>query len=72
MAPLADGLGYRLFATDGGVFDFNAPFYGSTGNISLNRPIIGGLDDAAGDGYWLIASDGGVFSFNAPFLGSAA
>ena len=54
------------------MFTFDAPFFGSTGSIHLNRPIIDGLDDPVGDGYWLIASDGGVFSFNAPFLGSAA
>jgi hypothetical protein len=72
MAPLSNGSGYRLIASDGGVFAFRAPFYGSTGGIRLNRPVIGGLDDGDGDGYWLMASDGGVFSFRAPFLGSAA
>ena len=54
------------------MFAFNAAFFGSTGNIHLNRPIVGGLGDPATGGYWLIASDGGVLSFNPPFLGSAA
>ncbi len=34
--------GYWLVAADGGIFSFgDAPFYGSTGNIVLNRPIVG-------------------------------
>ena len=43
-APIAGivrsfGLGYYLFATDGGVFSFNAEFLGSMGGRSLNAPI---------------------------------
>ena len=58
-------------ASDGGVFTYgDATFAGSTGNIHLNKPVVGmGLDRTTG-GYWLVASDGGVFSFNAPFMGS--
>jgi hypothetical protein len=63
-------IGYWLVAKDGGVFSFNAPFYGSTGDIRLNAPIIGMASDPATGGYWLVASDGGVFSFHAPFFGS--
>ncbi|MGC8466525.1 MAG: hypothetical protein ACP5O0_11480, partial [Acidimicrobiales bacterium] len=34
--------GYRLVASDGGIFSFgDAQFYGSTGNIKLNAPIVG-------------------------------
>jgi hypothetical protein len=72
IAAAADGGGYRLVASDGGVFCFNEPFFGSTGSIRLNRPMIAGLTDDATGGYWLTASDGGVFSYNAPFYGSAA
>ena len=36
----ADGQGYWLLAKDGGVFSFNAPFYGSTGNLKLNKPVV--------------------------------
>ncbi len=63
---------YWLVASDGGIFTFGgAPFYGSTGNIHLNQPIVGMAASANSTGYWLVASDGGVFSFgNAPFLGS--
>ncbi len=64
--------GYWVNATDGGIFSFgNAQFYGSTGSIRLNQPVvaIASTHDAAG--YWEVATDGGVFSFgDAQFLGS--
>jgi hypothetical protein len=64
--------GYRLVASDGGIFSFGgASFLGSTGAIHLNRPIVGMADDQQTGGYWLVASDGGIFSFGAPFDGSA-
>ena len=69
-AGLAPAQGYRMVATDGGIFAFNAPFYGSTGGQHLNAPIVGTAPDTATGGYWLVASDGGVFAFNAPFYGS--
>ncbi len=63
--------GYWLVASDGGIFSFNAPFFGSTGAIRLNKPIVGMAPTENGGGYWLVASDGGVFTFgNAPFFGS--
>ena len=46
------------------------PFYGSTGAIHLDKPIVGMAADPATGGYWLVASDGGIFSFDAPFHGS--
>ena len=64
--------GYRTVASDGGIFTFGgAPFYGSTGAIHLNRPIVG-MADANGGGYYLVASDGGIFNFGpgAAFYGS--
>ena len=40
--PPPDGQGYWLVASDGGVFTFgDAGFFGSTGNIHLNQPIVG-------------------------------
>jgi hypothetical protein len=64
--------GYRLVASDGGIFSFGgANFLGSTGAIHLNRPIVGMANDQQTGGYWLVASDGGIFSFGAPFFGSA-
>jgi uncharacterized delta-60 repeat protein len=62
--------GYWLVASDGGIFAFNAPFSGSTGAITLNKPIVGMAADPDGKGYWLVASDGGIFAFDAPFFGS--
>jgi hypothetical protein len=78
--------GYWLVATDGGIFSFGEPFYGSTGNIVLNQPVNGMTVTASGHGYWFVASDGGIFSFgdaqfhgsmggktlNAPIVGMAA
>ena len=64
--------GYWLVATDGGIFTFGgAQFWGSTGNIALNKPIVGMAATHEGRGYWLVASDGGIFSFgDAQFYGS--
>ena len=62
--------GYRLVASDGGIFAFNAPFYGSMGGKHLDKPVVGIAADAATGGYWEVASDGGIFAFNAPFYGS--
>jgi len=63
--------GYWLVAADGGVFSYDAPFFGSTGGTHLNRPVVGIMPTSDGSGYRLVAADGGVFSFGAPFLGSA-
>jgi hypothetical protein len=71
-APIARS-GYRFVATDGGVFSYGpgAPFLGSTGNLVLNKPVVGMSVMPAGDGYYLVASDGGIFNFgSAQFFGS--
>jgi hypothetical protein len=64
--------GYRLVASDGGIFTFgDAAFFGSTGAIHLNQPIVGMATTPDGKGYWFTASDGGVFSYgDSPFFGS--
>ena len=66
------GNGYWLVATDGGVFTFgDAGFYGSLGDVNLNKPITGMVPTPTGNGYWLVASDGGIFAFgDAEFFGS--
>jgi hypothetical protein len=66
------GEGYRFVASDGGVFDFgDASFWGSTGSITLNRPVVGMASTPSTSGYWLVASDGGLFSYgDAQFFGS--
>jgi hypothetical protein len=63
---------YWLVASDGGIFSFGgAPFYGSTGGTTLNKPVVGMAATPDGGGYWLVASDGGVFSYgDATFYGS--
>ncbi len=59
--------GYRFVGSDGGVFDFgNAPFEGSTGNLTLQKPIVGMAATPTGNGYWLVASDGGIFASATP------
>jgi hypothetical protein len=69
--------GYMLTGSDGGIFSFgqvpgNAGYFGSAGNIHLNKPIVGMALTPDGGGYWLVASDGGVFSYgDAFFYGSA-
>ena len=62
--------GYVEVASDGGVFNYGSPFYGSQGGKALNTPIVGIAGDPATGGYWEVAADGGVFSFNAPYEGS--
>ena len=32
--------GYWLVAADGGIFAFDVPFLGSTGAITLNKPVV--------------------------------
>jgi hypothetical protein len=63
MAADAGTGGYWLVASDGGIFAFNARFYGSTGSIVLNKPIVGMESDATGSGYRFVAADGGVFPY---------
>ncbi|HLM94688.1 MAG TPA: glycoside hydrolase family 43 protein [Acidimicrobiales bacterium] len=64
--------GYWQVAADGGVFTFgSAGFYGSTGSIRLNKPVVGMAPTPDRRGYWLVASDGGVFAYgDAWFYGS--
>jgi hypothetical protein len=61
-----------LVGSDGGIFSFGAAqFYGSTGALILQRPVVGITPTANDGGYWLVASDGGIFSFgNAGYYGS--
>src|SRR5207248_927996 len=63
---------YWLVSAGGGIFPYGrARFFGSTGALPLNRPIVGLAATPSGDGYWMVATDGGVFSFgDAGFFGS--
>ncbi len=64
--------GYQEVASDGGIFNFgDAGFFGSTGSLALNKPVVGMAATPDGKGYWLVASDGGIFNFgDAGFFGS--
>jgi hypothetical protein len=64
--------GYWQVGADGGIFSFgSAAFYGSTGSMRLNKPVVGMAATPDGRGYWLVASDGGVFAYgDAGFYGS--
>ena len=65
------GQGYTELASDGGIFNFGTPFFGSMGGQPLNRPMVAGVQVSGQPGYWMVASDGGVFSFGAAgFYGS--
>jgi hypothetical protein len=72
--PVGQGAkeGYDLVGSDGGIFTFgSAAFYGSTGSLKLQRPVVGITPTPDHGGYWLVASDGGVFAFgDAGFYGS--
>jgi Glycosyl hydrolase family 26 len=69
MTATADGNGYWLVASDGGIFSYgDATFYGSTGGMHLNKPIVGMAVTTDGKGYWLVASDGGIFSYGDAFF----
>ena len=71
MAATPSGNGYWLVASDGGIFTFgDAQFHGSTGAMTLNKPISSVVQTQLG--YDLVAEDGGVFNFSSPFLGSGA
>ena len=72
MAATPDGKGYWLVASDGGIFTFgDAGYYGSTGAMTLNKPIVGMAATPGGAGYRLVASDGGICTFgDAKYYGS--
>jgi hypothetical protein len=59
-------------ASDGGIFSFGtAQFYGSTGALHLNQPVVGMQATTTGNGYRFVAADGGIFDFgDAQFYGS--
>jgi hypothetical protein len=70
--PSTASHGYWLIGSDGGIFTFgSAQFYGSTGSLHVQRPVVSIVATANRRGYWVGASDGGVFAFgDAGFHGS--
>jgi hypothetical protein len=46
------------------MFSFgDARFFGSTGAMHLNAPIVGMASTRSGRGYWLVTADGSVFAY---------
>ncbi|MGH2651017.1 MAG: hypothetical protein ACRDHK_07395, partial [Actinomycetota bacterium] len=72
LVNLVHGRGYWLVGEDGGLFAFgDAGFFGSTGGMKLNAPIVAIAPTPTALGYWMVASDGGLFAFgDAEFFGS--
>lgn len=66
------GLGYWVFAADGGVFAYgDAQFHGSAADIKLEAPIVAADVTPTAAGYWLLGADGGVFAFgDAAYFGN--
>lgn len=63
--------GYWLYASDGGIFAFDAPFFGCAAEHNPAAPIVGMAATRSGKGYWQVGADGGIFCFgDAGFSGS--
>jgi ribosomal protein L24E len=70
--PVGSNEGFWLLGRDGGVFSFGtAPYFGSIGNIPLNKQIVAIVPKPDSTGYWFVSSDGGIFAYKAAFWGSA-
>lgn len=63
VAMSADGKGYWLVGTDGGVFSFGVPFYGSRGAVTDTDSMVSIAADPLNRGYWTLSENGGVFTF---------
>jgi hypothetical protein len=73
MVPSADGGGYFMVASDGGVFAFgDAHFAGSCPGIGgCSGAAVAVMPDANGNGYWLVTQSGHVYTFgDAPYFGA--
>jgi len=63
--------GYWEVAATGGIFSFDAPFYGSaTGHAS--SPVVGMASTLTGNGYWIGDATGQVFAKGVPSEGTMA
>jgi ribosomal protein L24E len=66
--PPSTPSGYYTVASDGGIFSFGSQpgfpgFFGSTGAIKLNQPVVGMAVMPDKQGYFMVAKDGGIFTF---------
>jgi hypothetical protein len=64
--------GYWLTTSRGNVYQFHAPWSGSSATMTLPAPVVGVAEDARTGGYWLVTAAGGVYNFDAPWYGSMA
>jgi ribosomal protein L24E len=71
--PVESNQGFWLLGRDGGIFSFGtAGFYGSIGNIPLQKQIVSMATKPDSSGYWFVGSDGSIYAYKAPFWGSTA
>ncbi len=65
LVPSADGGGYFMVASDGGVFAFgDARFAGSCPGIGgCSGAAVAVMPDSSGNGYWVVTQTGHVYSF---------
>ncbi|HEX4219083.1 MAG TPA: hypothetical protein VHZ02_11975, partial [Acidimicrobiales bacterium] len=55
--------GYDLVASDGGIFTFATPFYGSGAGAGQTQPVVGMAATPDGKGYWLVTRGGTVSDY---------
>jgi len=55
--------GYRMVASDGGIFSFDAPFLGSPVGTGLAQPVLGMVSTTDGSGYWVLGTGGALEGF---------
>ncbi|MDQ1502084.1 MAG: hypothetical protein QOI86_5424, partial [Actinomycetota bacterium] len=71
--PVESNQGFWLLGRDGGIFSFGtAGFYGSIGNIPLQKQIVSMAAKPDSTGYWFVGSDGSIYAYKAPFWGSTS
>ncbi len=73
MAGTADGKGYVMVGSNGGVYAFgDAQYAGSLPGLGISVANVVGLAlSPSGKGYWMVSSDGAVYAFgDAPYEGS--
>ena len=68
MATAADGSGYWVVASDGGIFAFDVPFYGSMGGTRLIRASDAGHLAEASIGFTPVAPGSGPRSGRSPLV----
>jgi len=64
------GLGYHELTSNGAVYSFGVPGYGSAAGTLGTVKAVGLAVDPKTGGYWILKSNGGVANYNAPWYGS--